>query len=213
MNQRQIRRIANERAALMIDSSLNYGWEPDDLIAEIGQENVDRVAEEIGDIAKELFRRVGKRSWCEQAGAEARGEVPGRTDPGVRDPRGLGGERGRAVRRGNGGRDRNGDPAPRRTADRSFRQGDIEGKKYAVCPGFVVSANSDGNRHFVSFEALARLYGVKPEECLLIPPTEQGVKLGDQREDLIWLYPQRRGADYDVIRRELARGPDAFKLD
>lgn len=59
VNQREIRRIANVRAALMIDSCLNYGWEPDDLIEEIGQENFEKVKEEVFTIAEELRDRIG----------------------------------------------------------------------------------------------------------------------------------------------------------
>lgn len=59
MNHREIRRIANERAALMIDSSINYGWEPDDLIAEIGQDNFNKVKDEVMEIASELRGRIG----------------------------------------------------------------------------------------------------------------------------------------------------------
>lgn len=79
MNQREIRRIANVRAALMIDSSINYGWEPDDLIDEIGQENFEKVKEEVMDIADELRRRIGPASgsnldWLRQR-IEAEGGV------------------------------------------------------------------------------------------------------------------------------------------
>jgi len=79
VNQREIRRIANVRAALMIDSSINYGWEPDDLIDEIGQENFEKVKEEVMDIADELRRRIGPASgsnldWLRQR-IEAEGGV------------------------------------------------------------------------------------------------------------------------------------------
>lgn len=59
MNQREIRRIANVRASQMIDSCMNYGWEPDDLIAEIGQDNFDKVKDEVMNIADELRKRIG----------------------------------------------------------------------------------------------------------------------------------------------------------
>ena len=79
MNQREIRRIANLRASMMIEGSLNYGWEPDDLIAEIGQDNVDKVKDEVANIADELRKRVGPASgshldWLRQR-IEAEGGV------------------------------------------------------------------------------------------------------------------------------------------
>ena len=37
-------------------------------------------------------------------------------------------------------------------------------KKYAVHPGFVFSRN-DGQRHYVDFVTLCRLYGIQPEEA------------------------------------------------
>ena len=60
MNEREIKRIANSRAAEMIYAALNEGWEPADLIDEIGKENVDLVEAEIFDIAKALRNRIGQ---------------------------------------------------------------------------------------------------------------------------------------------------------
>lgn len=64
MNQREIRRLATLRAALMIDSCLNYGWESADLIEEIGMENPEKVKEQVESIRTELLMRVygNKRS-------------------------------------------------------------------------------------------------------------------------------------------------------
>lgn len=38
-------------------------------------------------------------------------------------------------------------------------------KKYAVYPSYVISRN-DGDRHFIGFLELCRLYGVNPAECV-----------------------------------------------
>lgn len=38
-------------------------------------------------------------------------------------------------------------------------------KKYLLFPGFVPSKN-DGDRHFIGFRALCRLYGVPLSQCL-----------------------------------------------
>jgi hypothetical protein len=61
VNQRQIRRIARQRAALMIESALNYGWEPDDLIEEVGPETFEKIKEEVFWIMIEVRDR-GKRT-------------------------------------------------------------------------------------------------------------------------------------------------------
>lgn len=140
MNQREIRRIATERAALMIDSCLAYGWEPDDLIAEIGQENVDKVAVEIGQIAAKL-----------------KGRAP--LEPSIT-------------------------------------------KKYVVAPGWVRSEN-DGGMHYVDSTELMRLYGIRPDECLVIQSDRQ-MHPPPGAEGLPWLRPQYRASEYDRIRRELS---------
>lgn len=38
--------------------------------------------------------------------------------------------------------------------------------KYLLLPGYVTSKN-DGQRHFISGSALARLYNVDPRDCVL----------------------------------------------
>lgn len=59
MNKREIRREANLRAGAILESILN-GWEPDDLIERYGQDTVDAIAEQIGDIARSLIERGGR---------------------------------------------------------------------------------------------------------------------------------------------------------
>lgn len=58
MNKRQIRREANYRAGLILESVLNE-WDPDDLVARHGQDIVDAISEEIWDIARMLRERGG----------------------------------------------------------------------------------------------------------------------------------------------------------
>lgn len=67
-------------------------------------------------------------------------------------------------------------------------------KKYLVCAGYVRSKN-DGDRHFISFNQLIRLYGVNRDECHLYDPT----RLYDPAEhkDMIALKPQFSG-DYTL---------------
>ena len=40
--------------------------------------------------------------------------------------------------------------------------------KYALHPGPVTSKN-DGDRHFIDAHTLARLYRVRPAECVVVP--------------------------------------------
>ena len=57
--------------------------------------------------------------------------------------------------------------------------------RYVLCPGYVIS-RSDGQRHYVSADALRRLYGVQPSECVTYP---QG---NDSEADIrrrIWIDP------------------------
>lgn len=145
--------------------------------------------------------------------AEARSQVPRRSDPGVGRKRrvGTGPSGDRAVRGGGGGQDRDRDPETGGLSDRPLGPLVLTGKKYAVCPGWVRSVN-DGQRHFIGFGALTWLYGVNPNECVLMDgERERGWSL-DVRESLIWLYPQKRYEDYESMKQELARGEDAFKL-
>lgn len=60
MNRREINRIARERAAEMIFSSLNYGWEPDDLMAEVSEEDFKKIKDQVFWIAVSV-RDAGKR--------------------------------------------------------------------------------------------------------------------------------------------------------
>ena len=47
--------------------------------------------------------------------------------------------------------------------------------KYIVCSGWVYS--DDGDTHFISCDALMRLYRVKPSECVLaILPTQSRIE-------------------------------------
>lgn len=99
-------------------------------------------------------------------------------------------------------------PAP---ADSPPRVSSSVGKRYAVAPGWITSAN-DRQRHWIGFGALTWLYGVDPAECLL---ADGKAELGWSEEfsrSLVWLYPQYRYEDYEFLKEELARGDDAFKL-
>ncbi|HEX5705637.1 MAG TPA: hypothetical protein VFX97_20730 [Pyrinomonadaceae bacterium] len=55
MDTPEIRREAKRQAGLMLVGNLN-GWEPDDLVRELGQDNVDRIALEMSMLARRLIR-------------------------------------------------------------------------------------------------------------------------------------------------------------
>lgn len=139
---------------------------------------------------------------------EARSEVPSRTNPGIRDKRGLGGgrRRDREVRRGNGKSDLRRDPNPGSPIDPV----ELIRKKFAVFPGHVTSVNG-GQHHYIGFGALTWLYGVNPAECVRADLEENG-RPPDAYDHLIHLHPQQHARAYDEFKEELARGEDAFKL-
>lgn len=68
--------------------------------------------------------------------------------------------------------------------------------KYILCPGYVTSRN-DGQRHYITAARLARLYGVRYQECLIddeVSHLTRGLHVlpGDVR-----LYPRYDG-DYTL---------------
>lgn len=71
---------------------------------------------------------------------------------------------------------------------------------------------NDGQRHFIGFGALTWLYGVNPSECIRVSEDQQMGREPESYRHLIWLHPQRHYEDYESMRKELARGEDAFKL-
>lgn len=74
--------------------------------------------------------------------------------------------------------------------------------RYLLCPGPVASRN-DGDVHHVSPAQIANLYGVSPQDCLVLPPERPGKPCGlrrwvleaVERGDLIALHPRFDG-DY-----------------
>ena len=72
--------------------------------------------------------------------------------------------------------------------------------KYALHPGPVTS-RTDGDKHFVDAHQLARLYGVAPSECVVVPwEVKPGHELPHrvrmeriERMGLVHLYPRPNG--------------------
>lgn len=75
-------------------------------------------------------------------------------------------------------------------------------KKYAVFPGNVRSA-SDGQIHFIDARRLVQLYGVRWDECLVVPTRFEHYRQRDQmmqrisEQGLIKLQPRSSG-DYTL---------------
>ncbi len=73
--------------------------------------------------------------------------------------------------------------------------------KYALHPGPVTSKN-DGDRHFIDAHTLARLYRVRPAECVVVPWEAPAPGRERERElllerikrmELVHLYPDYHG--------------------
>lgn len=65
-------------------------------------------------------------------------------------------------------------------------------RKYAVIPGMVQNA-PDGEEHFVSGRELMQLYGVDPDDCVVIPDEKSWFGL----EEYIVLRP-KPGGGYEL---------------
>ena len=65
-------------------------------------------------------------------------------------------------------------------------------KKYVVYPGIVFS-RSDGDKHYISTHRVMELYGVNPQECVLITDDRSDIELGLNLSHLIPLYPRNDG--------------------
>lgn len=56
MNQQERRRLARFRAGLILEAALNEGWRPPDLVTKYGEEEVDKLSEEILSISTRLIK-------------------------------------------------------------------------------------------------------------------------------------------------------------
>lgn len=56
MNRQEIKDEARRQAGLMLMGNLN-GWEPDDLVRQLGQDTVDEIAVEMSVIANRLINQ------------------------------------------------------------------------------------------------------------------------------------------------------------
>jgi hypothetical protein len=76
--------------------------------------------------------------------------------------------------------------------------------KYAICPGWITSRN-DGNRHFIGFANLVKLYGVDLAECVLVTDGQRTGWSEEELSGLTWLHPQSSELKYEKIRERLAQ--------
>jgi hypothetical protein len=67
-------------------------------------------------------------------------------------------------------------------------------KLYAVFPGHIMS--QDGDRHFLSFSRLCRLYQVDPGECVNM--SDHRATAGLRMNGLKILHPQHNPDDYTL---------------
>lgn len=56
MNQRERRRLARFRAGLILETVVENGWLPPDLVEKYGEDEVHMIATEISDIATKLIK-------------------------------------------------------------------------------------------------------------------------------------------------------------
>lgn len=72
--------------------------------------------------------------------------------------------------------------------------------KFIVHPGYIVST-TDGDRHYISFTQLCRLYQVNPRDCVDASNTYAMLGRGDDGNAKFFehLYPKSNG-DYPTRR-------------
>ena len=69
--------------------------------------------------------------------------------------------------------------------------------KYAIHPGYILSKN-DGDKHYITFASLVRLYDVDPRDAYLWDDYRPETYLGRKKEDYIHLYPKN---NYATVER------------
>jgi len=71
--------------------------------------------------------------------------------------------------------------------------------RYILRPGTVTS-RTDGDRHFITAGQLARLYGVNPAECLVVPLDKPAGMLDTVYFQLLFCAEQLEGFGIPVLR-------------
>jgi hypothetical protein len=72
--------------------------------------------------------------------------------------------------------------------------------KYVIYPGYITSSN-DGDRHFISYTRLVRLYGLRLGECVDVAYTRGYSQ--PHLQEMIHLHPLPTGEDYQEYLRTL----------
>jgi hypothetical protein len=68
-----------------------------------------------------------------------------------------------------------------------FILGGVMRQRYVLYPG-LVAAGSEGNLRFIGASALARLYGVDIQDCMVFDPAQRSDY--DGCDDCVHLYPR-----------------------
>lgn len=71
---------------------------------------------------------------------------------------------------------------------------------YAIHPGYVISA-TDGQRHWVGFDKLVKLYRVNRQSCIRWDDTDPTSFLGRNEKLFTHLYPRNDG-NYNLEARD-----------
>lgn len=74
--------------------------------------------------------------------------------------------------------------------------GKVGETRYVVFPGYVIS-QSDGQRHYVNAKELIGLYGIDPNDCIIIDRTNPASPVYKERQGDIRLVPKANG-DYTI---------------
>jgi hypothetical protein len=82
--------------------------------------------------------------------------------------------------------------------------------KYVICPGKVTSQN-DGQRHYIGYMQLMRLYGVDPRECEIHEPApwwpESYYRIAEERQRGLPRLGPRYDGNYKLHNAGFSRGP------
>lgn len=74
-------------------------------------------------------------------------------------------------------------------------------KRYAIHPG-IVDSKTDRDSHYISSNALMRLYNLAPSQCIIWDEDRPDTIRGRRWEDYIHLFPRYHGDYMDYIKRE-----------
>jgi hypothetical protein len=83
-------------------------------------------------------------------------------------------------------------------------------KKYVVVPGYVIS-QYDGEKHFIDGWRLIDLYGVDPDECLMIDLNRRAEMMHAIQNLNLIVLGTRADGDYSIFRNGITRAKQMAK--